>query len=320
MKLLHTRIRSRLLDPIRARIDELGLPVELAALGSGPGDALFAGESLSTEQFALAQDAGVRWVQMLTVGLEETLSPDVTDSPVVVTTVGGVAVGPIAEFALARMLEHAKDLPGLADLQARHAWEMPFLERLESKTLTVLGLGPIGERVAELGRALRMHVIGVRRRPQVGSESCHEVVGPDDLVDVLPRTDYLVIAAPQTPATEGLVGRAALDALKDGAFLVNVGRGRLVDEDALLGAVRQGRLRAALDVVREEPLPPDSPLWSTPGLAVSPHCASLTPALFDDLAGIAVDNLARFLRGDELRNVADKAAGYPVRAQPSATA
>lgn len=316
MKVLHTPIWRRLLGPIEDRIREVGLDVELVPLGSGPGTVLLAGGSLSEEDFALAREAGVEWVQMLTVGMED-VTPAIAGTPVVLTTVGGVGVDAIAEFVFARILEDAKELRRLAELQSARAWEMPVLGELAGATITVVGLGPIGERVAELGRAFRMHVVGVRRRPEVGSTWCDEVAGPDELREILPRTDVLVIAAPQTPDTEGLLGSEALDAIQEGALVVNVGRGPLVDEDALLDALRAGRVRAALDVFGEEPLPEDSPLWDAPGLAASPHCASITPGLFAQLADIAVENLRRHLAGEPLENVVDKDAWYPVRQAPS---
>lgn len=313
MKLLHTRVPKRILDPIMERTAQRGLPVELSPLGSGAGDALLAGFSLSVEEAAAAEEAGVRWVQVTTVGLEDVLDTPLAGSSIALTTVGGLATGPIAEFAFARILEHAKDLPRLRRLQGKRSWEMVSLGELRGSTLTVVGLGPVGQRVAEVGKAFGMHLVGVRRRPAAGAGPCDEVVAPDALTEVLPRTDYLVVAAPQTPATVGMVGRVELGAMKPGALLVNVARGPLVDQEALAEAVGAGRVRAALDVFDEEPLPADSPLWDLSGLAVSPHCASITPTLFGELADIVVANLERFLAGEPLENLVDKESGYPVR-------
>lgn len=315
MRMLHTKIWRRLMAPVEAEVVNRGLDVELAPLGSGPGDALLAGTALTEEEFLEAEAAGVRWVQMLTVGMEDVMSPALEQSPVLLTTVGGIAVDPMAEFVFARILAHAKRFDALAEMQAQHRWEpMTMLGSLGGATLTVVGLGPVGARIAELGRAFRMQVIGVRRRPGTGAGACDEVAGVDSLQSVLARTDYLVLALPLTEETRGLIGGAELDAMKPGAVLVNVGRGPLVDEQALLAAVATGRVHAALDVVVDEPLPADSPLWDAPGVVVSPHCSSITSGLFDELAEVAVDNIARFLAGKPLRNQVDKRAGYPVRA------
>lgn len=312
MRMLHTRIWDGLLGPIEAAIARRDLPVELAPLGSGPGDALLVAWSLSDEELAEAERAGVRWVQVLTVGLEDVLTPAVVASPVTVTTVGGVAARAIAELVLARILEHAKQLPHLATLQDARRWRsMLRLEALHDATLAVVGLGPVGRRIARIGRAFDMHLVAVRRRPEQGPGPCDEVAAPDDLRDVVSRSDYVVLAAPQTHDTVGLVDDAVLRAVKPGALLVNVARGPLIDEDALLRQLPEGRFRAALDVFREEPLPEDSPLWTAPGLRASPHCASVTPGLFDELADIAVTNIERFVAGGQLENVVDKHAGYP---------
>lgn len=316
MKLLHTRIWRRMLDPIVDRIEDRSLPVELAPLGSGSGEALLVGWSLSDEELHEAEDAGVRWTQILSVGLEEVISPAVAASPLVFTSIGGLATGPMTEFVFARILEHAKALRQLDRLQAAHEWgQMQVLGSLRNATLAVIGLGPIGQTVAEVGRAFGMNVVGVRRRPEQGPGPCHEVFGTADLAGVLSRSDYVVLAAPQIPETIGLIDQQMLDSLKDGALLVNIGRGPLIEEDALLRSLPSGRFEAALDVFNEEPLPESSPLWDVPGLRISPHCAAITPSLFDEVADIAVDNIERFLTRQPLRNVLDKQAGYPLAEQ-----
>ncbi len=316
VKLLHTKIWRPQLDPIRKRIEERGLPVELVPLGSGPGDALLVGWSMSDDELHEAEEAGVRWAQVLTVGLEDVITPAVAASPITITTVAGLATTAMAEFVFARILEHAKKLPHLDDLQSRHEWDqMQMLGSLRGATLTVVGLGPVGRRVAEVGRAFGMHLIGVRRHPEHGPGPCDEVVAATDLPDVLGRSDYVVVAAPQTPETVGLFDERALAAMREGSLLVNIGRGPLIDEQALVAALRSGRFRAALDVFDEEPIPEESPLWDTPGLRISPHCAAINPSLFDESADIAIDNIQRFLADEPLRNVVDKEAGYPVGEQ-----
>ena len=157
-----------------------------------------------------------------------------------------------------------------------------------------------------------MRVIGVRRRPEAGVGPCDEIVGPEALRDVIARADYVVLAPALTPQTRGLVGAAELAAVSDGALLVNVGRGDLIDEEALLAATADGRFVAALDVCATEPLPADDPLWDRDAIRISPHCSALTPSLFDGLVDFVADNVQRFQDGRPLRSVVDKVSGYPL--------
>lgn len=312
MRVLHTQISKRFHGALTSRLARFEDPVELAPLGAGPGEALLIGNTLTEDEFREAVGAGVRWVQSLMAGVEDLLIPPLVESDVVFTSGGGTSAAPMAEFVFARILERAKRLRTLAELQAAREWKPTWLGELAGRTLTVVGLGPIGRRVAELGRAFGMHVIGVRRRPEAGPGPCHEVVGTKALPSVLGRTDYLVLAPALTPETRGMIGAVELAAMKPGSLLVNVGRGELVDERSLLAALGTGSIEAALDVFAEEPLPAGSPLWEAPGLAVSPHSSALGDTLLEGLADLVADNIDRFRRGAPLRNVVDKASGYPL--------
>lgn len=312
MRVLHTKITRRVMEPLAGLLEGRGLAVEFAALGDGTGDALLAGAVLTEDEFLTAEKAGVRWAQILSIGLERVLTPALVDSHVMLTSVSGLGAVEMAEFVFARILEQAKKLRELAEMQRDHTWKTVWLGALKGATLTIVGLGPIGTAAAALGRAHRMHLIGVRRRPESGPGPCDEVVGPGALLDVVGRTDYLVLAPPLTDDTRGMIGARELAAMKAGAFLVNVGRGDLIDQPALLDALGEGRIAAALDVFETEPLPEDSLVWDTAALAVSPHCSSLTPALFTEMAEIVADNIERFARGEPLRHVVDKRAGYPL--------
>jgi phosphoglycerate dehydrogenase-like enzyme len=247
----------------------------------------------------------LRWVQAIGAGTDHfrgaALGPDV-----VVTNAAGVAAVPIAEFVIGQLVAVWKRFDDLADQQRRHVWEPAYGRQVSGLTLGVVGLGAIGTAVAERARALGMRVLAVRRRPDASDRPpvVDEIVGPGRLHDVLARVDAVVVCAPATPDTHDLFDAAAFSAMRPGAVFCNVARGSLVDEPALLEALRSGHLGAAvLDVTREEPLPADSPLWDAPNLRLSPHSAASLDHYLESVFDLFTDNLGRYVRGEPLRNV-----------------
>lgn len=285
--------------------------VELADVGTGPADALVVGGAAPAQDLDEGLRAGVRWIQALTTGVEQVLTPPVVDSDVVVTNSAAATAPSVSEFAFARMLEHVKELPALAEQQRRHTWSTRWLGSLAGSTLLVVGLGAVGRRIAELGRAFGMHVLGIRRRPEAGPGPCNEVGSPSQLHQFLGRADFTVLVPALTPETRQLIGHDELAAMPPGAFLVNVGRGELIDHHALAERASAGDVFAALDVFPEEPLPPDSPLWDCPQLRISSHNAALTPPLVSRLADLVSENVQRFVAGQPLHHLVDKNVGYP---------
>ena len=209
----------------------------------------------------------------------------------------------VAEHAIALILALARQLHLARDNQAQRLWRPMIGDRarredeLGGKTIVIVGLGRIGLRLAGFAAAFGMRVVGVRRRG--GSEpGVDRIVAPSELHAVLPEADILALTCPLTPETEGLVDAAAIAALKPGAFLINVARGRVVDEAALIAALREGRISAGIDCVYEEPLPADSPLWRLPNALVTPHSAGETRAYEDNVVTMLLDNLGRLERGE----------------------
>jgi phosphoglycerate dehydrogenase-like enzyme len=247
----------------------------------------------------------LRWVQAIGAGTDHfrgaELRPDV-----VVTNAAGVAAVPIAEFVIGQLLAIWKRFDELTDQQRRHVWEPSYGRQVSGLTLGLVGLGAIGTAVAERARALGMRVLAVRRRPGVSARPpvVDELVGPERLHDVLARVDAIVVCAPATPDTQDLFDAAAFGAMRPGAVFCNVARGSLVDEAALLDALRSGHLGAAvLDVTRQEPLPADSPLWDAPNLRLSPHSSASLDHYVESVFELFADNLGRYLRREPLHNV-----------------
>jgi phosphoglycerate dehydrogenase-like enzyme len=232
---------------------------------------------------------------------------------VTVTSAAGVHAGPLAEFCMLGLLAFTKDLPRLgADRRARR-WDHWPMRELAGQTLLVVGLGHIGREVARQARALGMRVLGVKRDPAgpPGAHGVDHLRGPEALAELAAEADAVVITLPATGATRGLFDRALLARLRPGCVLVNVGRGAVVDEDALVDALRAGRLAgAALDVLASEPPPPASPLWELPNVLLSPHTAALSVAENRRIVELFGDNLRRFLDGAPLRNRVDTARFY----------
>jgi phosphoglycerate dehydrogenase-like enzyme len=223
------------------------------------------------------------------------------------TTSSGVHARPLADFCLMAMLFFAKRLDRIIDNQRRRHWERYAGAELASRTLGVVGVGKIGAEVARMGQMMGMTVLGVKRNVagvDPAALHLHELYGPGGLHAVLRRADYLVLIAPHTDETERMIGAAELALLPDGAALINIGRGALIDEAALVDALRSGRLAgAALDVFAEEPLPQDSPLWDMPNVLVSPHSGSTGDRENERLTDLFCENLRRFLGGEPLLNV-----------------
>lgn len=230
---------------------------------------------------------------------------------VAVCSGSGVHGGPLAEFALLGLLAFTRGLPRLVRDRQDRRWEHYATPELAGRTLVVLGTGAIGGRVAELARAFGMHVIGVNSTGHRTGAAVDEVVAPDELAAVAARAHALVITVPATEDTAGLVSGEVLAALPTGAVLVNIGRGQVVDEEALIAALRDGRLAgAALDVAAHEPPAADSPLWTLPNVILSPHTAALSPREDERLVELFADNLTRLLEGRPLRNRIDRHRGY----------
>ena len=251
----------------------------------------------------------VRWIHSIWAGAGEQvaaaeLSPEELER-VAMTTSAGVHATPLAEFALFGLLAFAKGLPRLLRDKADRRWESYVMDELRDRTLLVLGVGSIGREVARLASAFGMHAIGIKRTPG-DVPHLDQLHPPERLRDLLPRADAVVVTLPITAATRGLLDRDALALLRPHAVLVNVGRGAVVDEEALVEALREGRLAGAvLDVFAEEPLPPESPLWELPNVLLAPHTAARSVHELERIVDLFCDNLGRYLRGEELRNRVD---------------
>ena len=262
--------------------------------------------------------ARLRWVQAVAVGVGSMLSPEMIASPVVITNARGIRARAMAEHVLGVTLALARRLHIAVRRQAERVWAQTEIEgslavrTLEGRTLGVVGLGAIGGEVARLGAAFGMRVVAIRRRVDLPRPAgVADVLPPARLLDLLRQSDVVVLSPPLTGGTRGLVGRDELAAMKRDAILVNIGRGRLVDDAALVEALGEGRIGgAALDVFTHEPLDPSSPYWDLPNVLVTPHTSGAMEDYWTPLVSLFAENLRRFEAGRPMLNVVDKQAGY----------
>lgn len=253
----------------------------------------------------------LRWVHVAAAGVDTLLFDDLVASRVVVTNARGVFDRPIAEFVLASILVQAKGLHAVRARQRDRHWEHQETETVDGKRALVVGTGAIGREIARLLGAAGMEVRGAGRTARSGDADFGEVLASSGLAAYVGWADHVVLAAPLTEQTRHLLDAPVLEAMKPTAHLVNIGRGELVDETALLDALTRGRIAAAsLDVFEHEPLPVDDPLWNAPGVVVSPHMSGDAAGWLDTLATQFVQNAERFLDGEALVNVVDKSLGF----------
>jgi phosphoglycerate dehydrogenase-like enzyme len=270
---------------------------------------------ISSAEFAVARR--VRWIQSTAVGVAELMAPEVVTSDVLVTNVRGVHRDQIAEHAIALMLALRRQLHVAMVRQASRTWAQLEIQEhrtrpLRDSQMLVVGLGAIGARVAELAAGLGMRVRAVRRHPAAPAPACvTAVAGPDALRTELVQADVVILAAPKTAETRVMIGAEELAAMKPGALLINVARGRLVDDEALVAALERGHLGGAgLDTFVREPLAPDHPFWRLPNVIVTPHVAPFGGDYWQAAIDLFLENVARFRRGEALVNVVDKTRGY----------
>ncbi len=254
----------------------------------------------------------VRWIQATSAGIGQFVRRNEyhTRMPrTQFTTASGVHAKPLAEFCMMSMLSFSRGLLGTIDNQTRKHWERFAGTDLDGRTLLIVGLGSIGTALAQVAATFGMHTIGIKRNPgrtDPASLGVHELFGPASLHQLLPRAEFLVLITPHTDETESLIGPDELAALPERAFVINIGRGALLDEDALVNALQSGHLGgASLDVFRTEPLPTDSPLWTMPNVIVCPHSGATSDRENTRLTDLFCENIERYLTGKSLRNVLD---------------
>ncbi|HEU5383078.1 MAG TPA: D-2-hydroxyacid dehydrogenase [Ktedonobacteraceae bacterium] len=273
----------------------------------------------------------LRWVQLYSAGPDHILSHPLFASPVIFTTTSGIHAIPIAEYVFTMVLAWFHRLPRMIEWQQRRAWpdrserfSLFAGEELRGKTLGIVGYGSIGRELARLAAAFGMRILAMQRGstrrdpgfalPGVGDQAGalpERYYAPDELHSMLGECDVVVLAVPLTAQTRGMFDEAAFRALKPSAFLVNIARGDICDEGALLRALREQTLGgAALDVFQQEPLPADHPLWSLPNVFISPHASGLTQLYEERAATVFEENLHRYIAGESLYNLVDKVQEY----------
>ena len=275
-------------------------------------DGLIAGYR-GIENFLVA-DSPLRWIQSNSAGVEGFLEiPDLRDSDIVLTNAKIIQGPEIADHAFALLLNFTRNIKAF-NAQMPEGWntnrELPMIE-LSGKTALVIGLGGIGTQIAQRAAAFGMTVIAVDPKDVPIHRDVTYVGKPDELDDLLPRADVVFSSVPHTPASEGMIGARQFELMKQDVYFINISRGKIVDTDALVAALRSGKVRAAgLDVTDPEPLPSDHPLWAMSNVTITPHLATISDRLEERRTQLLRDNITRFATGRPLRNVVDKQAGY----------
>jgi phosphoglycerate dehydrogenase-like enzyme len=287
-----------------------GLPKEL------PDTDIFVGYSLRAQQLKDAKK--LKWIHSTAAGVAQLMYPELRDSGILVTNPSGIFSVPMAEHTMGLLLALARNFPDSVRHQdqahwaQQELWDKPqHLTEVNGKVLLIVGYGSIGQEVAKRAGAFQMRVWGVTRSGEGDRTHAERIFPAAKLQEALPQADYVLIAAPETAETRHLIGAAELAKMKRGARLLNVGRGSLLDEAALLRSLESGALGgAALDVAKLEPLPAESPLWKAPNLLITPHTSGVSDRLWDRQAEVLIALLDRWFEGRELFNRVDFARGY----------
>jgi phosphoglycerate dehydrogenase-like enzyme len=312
--------------PVSGRGDGGG--VSDAAIRAARGAEIYFGLGLPREllRAALEPTARLRWVHTGAAGVASLLHDEIASHGITLTNSAGIHAEPMADTVVGMMLHFTRGLDHAVLAQQRGEWDTgPFenvdsgIRELAGATVGIIGYGGVGRAVGRRASALGMRVLALRRQasdPAVaGADNGLGAVtllhGADGMHRLLEEADIVVLTIPSTERTRGLMGAAQLARMRRGAVLINVARGDVVDQDALVTTLSTGRLRGAgLDVFADEPLPADSPLWRLPNVLVTPHVSATTPRFWERQADLMLDNLDRYLGGRPLRNVVDVAAGY----------
>ena len=262
----------------------------------------------------------LRWVQLTSAGLDRLLDSELASARgrITLTTASGIHAVPIGEYVMGAMLAFAKGFAGAMRAQTERTWRPYLAEELYGKTVGIVGLGAIGGHVARLAKTDGMRVLAIRRSVQrraeghdTGVADVDELLPPSDLPYLLAQADYVVIAVPLTQESRGLIGEGELRAMKTTARIINIARGAVIDEAALVRALKEGSIAgAALDVFEQEPLSPESELWGMENVILTPHISGGTPVYMERAVALFADNLRRYLAGEPLRNTVDLKRGY----------
>lgn len=299
--------------PAFAAVTE-GNTIEAFSQAAATADVIFSwGAKRDVMEQLLAQTPNLKWIHSRSAGLDSLLFPALIESPVPLTNGRGVFSQSLGEFVLAAVLYFAKDFRRMIRNQEAGRWEQFNVHEISGQTMGIVGYGDIGRACAWRAKAMGMKVLAVRRRPEqsAGDQNVEQVYGFDGLHEMIRQCDYVVAAAPLTPETKSLIGAAEFAAMKPSAIILNVGRGPVIDEPAMLAALQSGQIRGAgLDVFTVEPLPAGHPFYSMENVLLSPHCSDNTQDWLEQAMLFFYRNLDRFQKGEPLENVVDKRAGY----------
>ena len=313
---MHLHIIGQLEAPYDSRLQQQFPSLRVTSGTELPADVPDAmlnwrGGDIAVVERAVERVPDLKWLHITRAGVPMSLAAILEGRPTQLTNASGVHAPGIAEYILGVTLAHLQRHQDLQTLNRAGEWDKRFTFReLGAATVGILGPGAIGLAAARLFKAFGARVVGLRRRPEPLPD-LDRTYTPDQLADFLPDLDVLVIAAPLTRETKQMLGAAELARLKRGVYLVNIARGAIFDEAALLDALRSGQVGgAALDVFEEEPLPSSSPFWTAPNVLVTPHMSGKTDRVNDRRFGLFAENLGRFVAREPLRNVVDVTLGY----------
>lgn len=284
------------------------LPAEL------PDTDIFVGFNLLPKQLTLARK--LKWIHVTSAGVAQLMRPDVKTSGVTITNSRGIHAIPMAEHTLGAMLALARKFQETVHYQDSKVWaQEPIWQsrpsELSGATLLIVGFGAIGIEIARRARAFGMRVQAVTRSGQGDATLAEEIYPASQLLQALPQADYIVLAAPDTPESQRMIGALEFNTMKPSAYFVNIARGALVDESAMIDALERGVIAgAALDVAEKEPLPPESALWNLKNVFITPHTSAVSGMLWPRQTELLIENLERWFSGREMKNVVDFTRGY----------